>query len=907
MLGFRPKTSNHYLSRSRLLRLLPEEPGFVVWLEAPYGYGKSVLSSQWADRLEAGGWRVVWLALAEREPKEALARHLSLPPEAPWAVVLEALWQQPTLLVLEDLETLRDEILHSHAGLSPLLKDVRGLVLLASRNRLTLAELPRLVTERRLLHLGADALAFSAEETRLLFQDRERADQTWQRTQGWPLPLHFASLTGELPERDALLEGMRGSLKTPVWEEALLLAAVSHLPEEAARATTERLARSGFAQRIEVGYRLHALAGEAILQAYAEAVQRVVLREAPRLPPLLRGEAFERAGLYEALGALLDTPRGSLARQAPEAVLRWDALAPEPSGAERRRSVGWSFCSLGDFKRGVPTLLQAAELPGASADERLNGYRDAVWFLAQTQDFERARSVEAAAETLFEQSSPETVGAYLNNLFLLHFEKGDWQEAAATLRTALEYYPATSSKRAISEGNLAIVKWHHRGDVDALRLGRSRALASNKKHNPSNVPGDLLQLGEVAHLLGERDEALAYCREAKSYAKASPRWALETEALGAYLELDATPFSLLFAKAEAWQDESLLDRIRFFWANTLLNRSEPREALRVLGDATGFWSRVARALALGSAEREQALAALGAEPSPERYMENRLYWHAARYRVTRAAEDLEKLLELTLVRERMLPGLVPLLELPRERPDLARVYPLAEVLKVGWREAVEARHDDLPDLELRLFAETSATLLSEPLDLTDRQKQMLVLLTLGLGRDEVAEAMWPEVDPKKQRNNLNVQLNMLRKVIEPWGVSTYLFEDGLRRVVSDYAKLNAALESGDAGAAHALYREPFAPGIDLFVVEEERGRLREGVVTLLFEASASAPSPDAAAYLERVLELEPLHEEALQNLLKQLVKRGRRREARGRFYKFEELLKEEMGLEPLKETRAILN
>lgn len=105
MISYRPKASPHHLERRRLLDHLPDDPGYVVWFEAPYGYGKSVLASQWADLLESGGWRVIWTAAQGREPKQLVAQELGLPRTAPWGALLEALWGEPTLLVVEDLET----------------------------------------------------------------------------------------------------------------------------------------------------------------------------------------------------------------------------------------------------------------------------------------------------------------------------------------------------------------------------------------------------------------------------------------------------------------------------------------------------------------------------------------------------------------------------------------------------------------------------------------------------------------------------------------------------------------------------------------------------------------------------------------------------------------------------------
>ena len=84
-----------------------------------------------------------------------------------------------------------------------------------------------------------------------------------------------------------------------------------------------------------------------------------------------------------------------------------------------------------------------------------------------------------------------------------------------------------------------------------------------------------------------------------------------------------------------------------------------------------------------------------------------------------------------------------------------------------------------------------------------------------------------------------------------------------------------------------------------------RLKFRQDVVDCL-RAASTTNDVEARAYLEKVLDLEPSYEEALQELLKLLVKQGRRREAIKRYQKFEKILKTEMDIEPLAETKAIL-
>jgi len=283
-----------------------------------------------------------------------------------------------------------------------------------------------------------------------------------------------------------------------------------------------------------------------------------------------------------------------------------------------------------------------------------------------------------------------------------------------------------------------------------------------------------------------------------------------------------------------------------------------------------------------------------------------LYLTAARYRITRAAVDLDAYIGLTTAGARLLPGLVPLEELPAGRPELGSVYTLDTVLASGWKEAVVLRLAELPDLELQVLGRFELRFAGRVVELTERHKQLVVLFLLGLSREEVAEAIWPEVDLAKQRNNMGVQFSLLRRVLEPWGVTKYVHEDGLRNVATDHARLLAALEGGDADSVVALYREPFAPGLDLEPVEDHRGWLRERAVALLVQVAETSEPPRAVSLLAKVIELDPLNEEALRSLLRRLVGRGRLREAQRHFGEFSRRLHDEMGLEPLPETRAVL-
>jgi DNA-binding SARP family transcriptional activator len=895
MIGLRPKTAGRYLARPRLLAMLPDTPGYVVWLEAPYGHGKSVLAAQWAEQLEADDWRVLWLTLQGRDLTMALSQLLALPSAAPWGVVLGTLWQQPTLLVLEDLT--------GSEAIAALLKDCRGLLLIASRTPLNYPELLRLQTQARLIHLTAEALRFQLHEAEALFDDAARAQAIWRHTQGWALPLHFAALTGQLPEPAMLLEGFKEGLSPNAWEETLLLAAVPYLPEAVLNRHSHELISAGIAQALESGLRLHPLISDTLLHHYQDDIRQVVRGNLPRLPPPLQGAACERLGLKAELTQVLEAA-GNLSHKDPGAVLRWDKLALGQRSAKRGAQVGWSLWTLGRKEEGITTLFETAEQPELSATDRLIIYKQMVWVLAQDHDFIRAREVAQLAAPWLQSADPEQAGRYLNNLFLLYFEQGDWEMCAKTLQQALTHLPPDSPYRAITIGNLAITEWHRIGELDGLILERSQMLETNRNLNPNNVPGDALQLAELYYLLGQTDKALTFLDDVASYYQVNPRWTIEALALQAYLQDNLTPFAQLLHQSAPWA-HNLADRVRFFWSRTL-RQHDPTEALTVLDDADGPWTTIERAHSLHAIGDPQALTALGRQPAKTAFRELRLYWQAARYDMTRHSDDLQALLELTLARERILPGLISLDALPRQLPQYSQAYPLSTVLRSGWKAAIAQRLHDIPPLDIKILGQFTVTVLQEAVDVTDRQKAILTLLLFGFSREAIGEALWAEADAKKVRNNLNVQLNLLRKVIEPWGVSLYLAEDGLKHTQADIWQLQAALRRRDAAEVLARYHPQLAPGVDVPALSDIAESLRREVTQLLYDAAQHSQDELALPYLERALELDPIFEEALQELLRQLLRRGRRREAQRRLRQFSKTLQDELGLEPLAETQAIL-
>lgn len=925
MIGVRPTPTARYVARPRLLARLPDAPGHVVWLEAPYGYGKSVLTMQWAERVEAEGWRVVWASLAGRAPLAVLSRALDAPAATSWGALLEALWSEPTLVVLEDLEG--DE------GVEPLLKQVGGMVALSSRHTLSWPALPPLVTAGRLVHLTAADLAFTEREAEALLPDREAARRLWRETAGWSLPLHFASLTGTAPDRVALIEGVRASVSDEAWSEALLVATLDVLPSADATDATRALANAGFVQRLDAGYRLHPLAAEVVLDRYGDAARAAVAALAGRLPSGLRGRAYARVGLLDALAELLEDERDETYRHEPSEYLRWHGLVTAPPGPVRRCHAavakmiehhldpGFRDVEAG-IREATELALDAAQPPRWRARAALA----ALFTLAELGRLTETGPVQEVAEALADTLPPFEASRVARTLVTIEYHRGDHDAmerqivaARAGLARAADD-PRQSEALAILDETVAQIRFELHGETGPARAALTAVLERAAGDGAPRVgePGGMspATVGRASVLLAILHRYAADDHAARAVVE---RWTPHAPApfrqlialQGAVVDRDVDAFPRLVNELESVGAAWAVPTVVTEWLSSLA-RVGDGAAIERLRERYGDLPLCALMLARLDAAAGRSDAAEAAVSALEGAVPGRGYraqWLATAFLVRRDADLLDALCGLFDVGAAVLRCLdVPLATLPRERPELAVAFPLAEVVASGWTEAIVAREHELPPLTVRVLGGVDAEGFDGLIELSERQRQLLLLLTMGVSRDALGEALWPEADPAKVRNNLNVLMNGLRKALQPWGLPTYLHDGGLRRVTSDLQRVEAALQAGDWDAVTTWYAGPLGAGIDIDVVREGAGVLERRVLEGLRSAAAAADDPERAIrWLDRLLELDPLHEEALHDLVVLLLRSGRRREARRRYRALADRLREELGVEPADATRRLLD
>jgi DNA-binding SARP family transcriptional activator len=189
-------------------------------------------------------------------------------------------------------------------------------------------------------------------------------------------------------------------------------------------------------------------------------------------------------------------------------------------------------------------------------------------------------------------------------------------------------------------------------------------------------------------------------------------------------------------------------------------------------------------------------------------------------------------------------------------------------------------------------------------------------------REELVDMLWPESAPDAGGRNFRVVLHMLRRGLGGAEPSPVLSESG-------WVALNTAHE-WDVDLTHFEELAAKAPE-QIAALEEVAGYYRgeplmedryddwavavrariqsswRSVCLRLARLHRGAHAPEAAiGWLDRIVQSDPLDEEALRLLIAALGDLGRRAEAVRRFQQFAERLKDEMDLSPSQETLDVV-
>jgi DNA-binding SARP family transcriptional activator len=220
----------------------------------------------------------------------------------------------------------------------------------------------------------------------------------------------------------------------------------------------------------------------------------------------------------------------------------------------------------------------------------------------------------------------------------------------------------------------------------------------------------------------------------------------------------------------------------------------------------------------------------------------------------------------------------------------------------------------------------------------------------GMGREALAETLWPGISAESSRNRFDVTLSAARRALEPEAgprgpFRVLLSEAGLIRLGSgDRVSVDLeAFEQESRACAHLLDRlspRGWSPGDRLPQGEmkralvqieraiaayggdllpalagagwttAERDRLRDRFHRLLLAAGTSylalGRKEDAAQAARRVLSDDPLSEEAVRILLRAQVTMGARQPALRAYRRFRRGLARELGIRPSPETVSLV-
>jgi LuxR family maltose regulon positive regulatory protein len=198
-----------------------------------------------------------------------------------------------------------------------------------------------------------------------------------------------------------------------------------------------------------------------------------------------------------------------------------------------------------------------------------------------------------------------------------------------------------------------------------------------------------------------------------------------------------------------------------------------------------------------------------------------------------------------------------------------------------------------------------------------------ILLNAPLERDVVGTVFWPDLPPKKMSNSFHTTLHRIRRAV---GSQTIVMKEGLYRLgdvkywfdVEEFESLVTRarlLPPHDWQAedlwrrALALYRGDFLPEVERIWCVPKREALREMYIEALVAMGRCHETrrdfDGAVDWYRRALEADELREDIHCRIMRCYLETAQRSKALAQYRHCEEILKEELGLEPSLETRQL--
>ncbi len=225
------------------------------------------------------------------------------------------------------------------------------------------------------------------------------------------------------------------------------------------------------------------------------------------------------------------------------------------------------------------------------------------------------------------------------------------------------------------------------------------------------------------------------------------------------------------------------------------------------------------------------------------------------------------------------------------------------------------------DFRLKLLGVPKIALRSEVSDLPlDKPTSLLYYLAQRgdwVSRSELAFLYRPDSPEKVALSNVRLYIHRAKKY--PWTAALEIEKLRIRyQIKTDVQDFNKAIKKEDWSKAIELYHGPFLQGINLHEtaayetwLELERqdlsGKWRLATLKQANMLKGKHYYDLAEELVEPLLKTNLLDEEVLQNYLHILLLAGKQNQALEAYEVFQEELKNELGIEPLEATRALLD